>query len=46
MRGFEGGLAELADVVGLIQGVSLLRLDYLQEVFIMVKIAKICLLNL
>jgi hypothetical protein len=39
MRGFEGGLAELADVVGLIQGVSFFRLDYLQEVFIVVQIA-------
>jgi hypothetical protein len=46
MRGFKGCLAELADVIGLIQGVSLLRLDYLQEVLIVVQIAKIGLLNL
>lgn len=46
MRSFEGGLAELADVVGLIQSVSLLGLDYLQEIFIVVQIAKIGLLNL
>jgi hypothetical protein len=46
VRGFKGGLTELANVIGLIQGVSLLRLDYLQEVLILVQIAKIGLLNL
>ena len=46
MRGFKGGLAELADVVGLIQDISFFGLDNLQEVFIVVQIAQIGLLNL